>query len=183
MVSISSYSKQELIIHKLRHNIHSAAAEFAISPEIVGGIILDELQRRGLQDDLEEIIARIFPRLVYWANWSIGVAQFKPKTAELVYSELLEDYPRPAALVRSLLDDAVSCRLVAAYCRYIINLWKPVYPQAENTNIDQNGARLLGTLYSLEATGTWGVNDNPIFNNRGEAIVSSMPKIRQLIQD
>lgn len=154
MVSISSWSKKELKIHHLRHHIHTVAKEFCVSPEIVGAIILDELERRSLVDDIKEILGMILPQLVYRADWSIGIAQFKPKTAELVYNQLLNNYPSKTEIVRSLLNDTHSCSLVAAYCRYIINLWKPVYPQAENTDINQNGARLLGTLYSLEATGT-----------------------------
>lgn len=182
MVSLSGRSGNELKIYRLREEIRRSAAEFRLSPEIVGAIVLDELERRSFEDDIEEILAVILPGLVYRFDWSIGIAQIKPKTAELVYRELLGNCPKPNQIVRSLLDEKISCRLVAAYCRHMINLWRDAFPPAENTGLDGDGARLLGTLYSLDPTGTWGVNDRPIFNDRGEGIVANMPKIRPLIE-
>lgn len=182
MESLSERSGNELKIYRLRDEIRRAAAEFRLSPEIVGAIVLDELERRSFEDDIEEVLAVILPGLVYRANWSIGIAQIKPKTAEFVYRERLGNCLEPHQIVRSLLDEKISCRLVAAYCRHTIDLWRDAFPPAENTDIDGDGARLLGTLYSLEPTGTWGVNDRPIFNDRGEGIVATMPKIRTLIE-
>lgn len=177
----SKLSKNELKIHHLRDQIHKAAIEFDVSPEIVGAIILDELERRSLEDDIEEILSALWPGLVYFADWSIGIAQIKPKTAERVYTEIIGECPTPTKIVTSLLDEGISCRIVAGYLRYIINLWKEVYPAAEDTHINGNGAKLMGTLYSMEVSGNRGVNSHPRFNPRAEGIVASMPRIHDLI--
>jgi hypothetical protein len=180
-MQLSKLSKIEYQVYCLRHPIKAAAKEFNISPEIIGAILLDELKRRSLEDDIEEILAKIIPQLVYYADWSIGVAQIKPKTAERTYQAILKQQPSPEVIVKSLLDARVSCRLIAAYIRYIINLWKSTYPPAEQTEINANGAKLVGTLYSMGEMGCRGVNANPKFNRRGEAIVASMPLIHDLI--
>lgn len=180
-MQLSKLSKQEQQVYLLRDQIKAAAVEFNISAEIVGAILLDELKRRSLEDDIEEILALIFPRLVYFADWSIGVAQIKPKTAENIYKSILKQQHPPQIIVKSLLDSGNSCRLIAAYIRQIINLWKSTYPPAEKTDINADGAKLVGTLYSIGEMGSRGINASPQFNRRGEAIVASMPLIRDLI--
>ncbi len=180
-MKLSKLPQQEYQVYILRNSIKKAADEFKVSAEIVGAILLDELHRRSLEDDLEEILAVVFPQLVYWADWSIGIAQIKPKTAERTYINVIGEPPQPRVIVKSLLNHGVSCRLVAAYIRYIINLWKSAYPAAEQTCMNGNGAKLVGTLYSIGETGSRGVHSSPQFNHRAEEIVATMPKIHDLI--
>ncbi|MGB3404673.1 MAG: hypothetical protein WBA77_18455 [Microcoleaceae cyanobacterium] len=180
-MQLSNLSKIEYQVYCLRDPIKAAAIEFNVSPEIIGAILLDELQRRSLEDDIEEILAQFIPQLVYYADWSIGIAQIKPKTAERTYQAILKQQHHPNFIVKSLLDASVSCRLIAAYIRYIINLWKSTYPPAEQTEINASGAKLVGTLYSMGEMGSRGVNASPQFNRRGEGIVATMPLIHDLI--
>ncbi|MGK7933548.1 MAG: hypothetical protein AB4041_19230 [Microcystaceae cyanobacterium] len=180
--NIQTLSPSEVKIYHLRDTIKAVGKEFAIAPELIGAIIWDELERRSMEDDLQGLLSLVQPNLVYQHNWSIGIAQIKPKTAENVYQEVLKEQKSSTEIVQALIDDHECCRICGGYLKYIIELWKPQYSEVELTNYGEEGAKLLATLYSIGERGTRGINSKPQFSARGEKIVEMMPRIKGLIE-
>jgi len=137
-----------------------------IEAELVGAIILDELQRRGFEDDLQEWL----PQLAALTNASLGPAQMKPSVVEeLVTAGLVAQPPhweqKKSELIQSwLLDPQKSAQLVAARLEHIVCHW------AKGGVDISDKPQILATLYSLGLVGQAGVHDNPQANERGEKI-------------
>jgi hypothetical protein len=181
--NLQNLSHSERKIYDLKDTIKEVGKEFGITPELIGAIIWDELERRSMEDDFQGLLSLIRPNLVYQHNWSIGIAQVKPKTAEKVYQAVLKQKKSPTEIVQALINDHECCRVCGGYLKYIIELWKPQYNEVELTSYGEKGAKLLATLYSIGERGTKGINSQPQFSVRGEMIVEMMPRIKALIED
>ena len=172
----------EAIVHVLRGAILTAAQRWDVSPEIVGAVLWDELERRSLASWGIDLLAGAMPGLAARADLSLGLPQIRPSlVARARTAQGLAAIPR-ATVVRQLLDPAGGCELLALICRHIIDLWSPVYPDAARSGVGESGARLIGTVYSIGCCGAWGVNPQPMFSRRGLAIAASMELVTQLLQ-
>ncbi|MDY6994141.1 MAG: hypothetical protein SVR94_16265 [Pseudomonadota bacterium] len=137
-----------------------------IEADLVGAIILDELQRRGFEDDLQEWL----PQLATLTNASLGPAQMKPSVVEDLVAAGLIVQPihwekKKSEIIQSwLLDPQKSAQLVAARLEHIVRHW------AKGGVDISDKPQILATLYSLGLVGQAGIHDNPQANERGEKI-------------
>jgi surface antigen/nucleoid-associated protein YgaU len=167
-------SSNESNIYSRRHDIKKAANEFGVSAELLGSIILDELNRRDFQDDTQDFIAQYNPMLVYEQDWSIGIAQMKPKTALTIFENYLGFCPTPESLIKSLLNDSQACRLVAAWIVNTIKEWSVKDPSISKQY------DILATLYS-RGYSAGEIKSNPQPNDRGTAIANNMQRINNIV--
>jgi subtilisin family serine protease/surface antigen len=168
------FTGNELKIYSLRDAIKNAARDSSVSPELVGSIIFDELNRRGIDDNVQDSLASRFPFPgLIPDNLSLGIAQMQVGTAK----QLLDTVDNKAA-IRALLTESEACKLVAKYIRYFIEQWKRQYPEIEQMKNGSKSAAVLATLYS-QGVGT--PKSNPVPNDRGEAIASNMARISYIL--
>lgn len=172
---------EEAMVHALRGPIRTAAERWAVSPEIVGAVLWDELERRRRRTWILDLLAGLCPSLAARADLSLGLPQIRPSlVAEARSAQGLPELDR-ATIVRQLLDPTQACDLLGLLCRHIIDLWADVYPDARLTGCGDSGARLIGTVYSIGCRGAWGVHPNPLFSRRGLAIAASMELVSELL--
>lgn len=170
-----------------------------ISADLIGAIMLDELQRRDWLDDIQDIESR-FLNLAYTrplkhlGRWllstllkpvediSLGPAQMKPTVVEdLIQEQLIakpanwDKHPIDIA-VKWLLDPHKSAELIGARLEQIVRHW------AKGGVDISDKPEILGTLYSIGLVGQAGINDHPQANERGKTIAKELRiKVRQIL--
>ena len=174
-------------------------AESEISADLIGAIMLDELQRRDWLDNIQDIESR-FLNSVYTkplkklGRWllsktlkpiddiSLGPAQMKPTVVEDLIQEQLIVKPdhweqqKVDITTKWLLDPQKSAELVGARLEQIVRHW------AKGGVDISNKPEIIGTLYSIGLVGQAGVNDHPRANKRGEKIANELqPRVRQIL--
>ena len=170
-----------------------------ISADLIGAIMLDELQRRDWLDNIQDIESR-FLNSVYTkplkklGRWllsktlkpiddiSLGPAQMKPTVVEDLIQEQLIVKPdhweqqKVDITTKWLLDPQKSAELIGARLEQIVRHW------AKGGVDISNKPEILGTLYSIGLVGQAGVNDHPRANKRGEKIANELqPRVRQIL--
>ncbi|MGB8690488.1 MAG: transglycosylase SLT domain-containing protein [Microcoleus sp.] len=171
-------TSNEKRVRSLKSQIEAAGKEFNISKSLLGSIVLDELNRRSLEDDFQDGLAQLFPQLAYDQNYSLGISQIKPNTAVEVFEKVLNLSPTTNYLIKSLLDDSQSVRIAAGRIKQIVDTWKVKYPKASDLTNGSDGSKLVGTLYSL---GLGIPKENPSFNERGEKIAMQMSRVERIL--
>ncbi|MEQ8960185.1 MAG: SH3 domain-containing protein, partial [Coleofasciculus sp. C2-GNP5-27] len=162
----------DLKIYKLRSAIKNSAKEYDVSPELVGAILFDELERRTWEDSLQDSLARISPGFVFEQDYSVGIAQMKPTTAKGVFESVMGYCPTKEVIVQWLIDDSKACKLVAAWIKKMINEWHIEYPDI------QNRSDIIATLYSLPYRKP---HSSPNSNDRGQEIANNMSRIGEIL--
>lgn len=76
---------------------------------------------------------------------------------------------------RALMNDKTNIMYVAAYLRYIQDIWKNKYPQISGKS------DILGTLYNIGEYGKNGVNSNPQSNDFGKTVKKNYGKMQGLL--
>ena len=160
-------------IFSIRDSIKDVSRSQKVSSNLVGAIILDELKKRGLDDDLQDLIAaNPLSRWILPDNISLGWAQMQIGLAkELLKKERDE-------VITILLDPTKAAELVARRVRQTMDRWKSNYPEIENLTNNSKGSTILGTLYSQ---GLGNPKSNPQSNTRGEEIALNMSRIGEII--
>lgn len=169
-----------------------------ISAELIGAIMLDELQRRDWLDHIQDIESRFLNSytrpLKNMGRWllsrmlkpiddiSLGPAQMKPSVIEdLIQEELVAkpenwDNQKIDISIKWLLDPHKSAELIGARLEQMVRHW------AKGGVDISNKPEILGTLYSIGLVGRTGVNPNPQANERGEKIATELrKKVRQIL--
>jgi len=157
-----------------------------VDADIIGAIILDELQRKGFDDSVQDLSAKfihfyegVFENVERWLlsnifkdieDMSLGSAQIKPNVVyDLVTNGFIEkpsnwEEDKLDITINWLLDPHKSAELVGARIEQTIVHW------AKGKVDISNRPEILGTLYSLGLTGRSGVHDKPNSNSRGDNI-------------
>ena len=174
-------------------------AESEISADLIGAIMLDELQRRDWLDNIQDIESRFLNSaytkpLKNFGRWllstmlkpiddiSLGPAQMKPTVVEdLIREQLIAtpenwDKHKIDITIKWLLDPPKSAELIGARLEQIVRYW------AKGGVDISNKPEILGTLYSIGLVGQAGVNDHPQANERGEKIANELRlRVRQIL--
>lgn len=149
-----------------RQLIFDAARHFSIDPYLLGAIILDELSRAAIIEEISDILLLYF----IGVNTSVGIAQIKIDTAKGL---IKEGYYNPNLNDRKLSQENIgkATRLylysyviqpkhniffAAAKMKETIDRWMPIVDISNKPDI-------IGTLYSLERN----PHPNPKPNGRG----------------
>lgn len=90
-----------------------------LNPDLLLGLLaIEDLNRGGLYRLVENVLVRIFPEFVLKRDFSLGLAQMKPRTIERELG--LEVSGRNLSrLMQSTFSIAVSARLLGKYCKQI----------------------------------------------------------------
>jgi hypothetical protein len=187
----------ELHIYNLRSQIKSAAASQGVDANLVAAILLDEYNRRGWEDSLQDTEAQFIiayeglledAEVGMWeatvgdlATTSFGDAQMNLNVVEELVDKGYVD--KPADWDSDHLDSSLKLAtnrqmaptLVAARVKQTIDHWKK-----GGVDISSNYA-VLGTLYSMGLTGRSGVNPNPQPNARGTQIDGYRSRMGQIL--
>jgi predicted chitinase len=210
----SKMTDEERYIYRNRKAIREAARKIdtksfpiylknpKIDADLVGAIMLDELQRRDFGDDIQETEARFIKwyeggiekierKLLSMTfkpieDISIGPAQMKPSVVEdLVNKGLIKkpsdwDNNKIDISIDWLLSPEKSAELVGARLEQIVTHWAKGSP---NNGVDiSDKPEILGTLYSIGLTGRGGINPDPKSNERGEKIANELrEKARKIL--
>lgn len=184
-------------IFTLRNEINTAAAESGVDPSLVAAILLDEYNRRGPEDSIQDLEARFIIAYEGWLEstevflWesmfgdldttSFGDAQMNLGTAEDLVENGYVDEPadwdsdRLDSKLRLTTNSQMAPYLVAGRLRQTIDHWS-------NGGVDiSNMPDILGTLYSIGLTGQSGVNPDPRPNPRGTQIAEYMPRMSVIL--
>jgi hypothetical protein len=170
-----------------------------ISADLIGAIMLDELQRRDWLDNIQDIESRFLNSaytkpLKNLGRWllsktfkpiddiSLGPAQMKPTVVEDLIQEQLIVKPdhweqqKVDIITKWLLDPQKAAELIGARLEQIVRHW------AKGGVDISNKPEILGTLYSIGLVGQAGVNDHPRANERGEKIANELRlRVRQIL--
>jgi len=196
----NNLSGNEQKIYQLRAQIRAAAAARNVDEALVAAILMDELNRRGPEDAIQDAEARfligyegVFERVenTLWdaipgmdsiQDTSFGSAQMNPSTlTDMVNGGHFDkpadwDTDRLDSQLRTLLNDNLAPALIAGRARQIIEHWK------NNGGADlTNRPEIIGTLYSIGLQGRSGVHNNPQPNSRGTAIANSMGRMSTIL--
>jgi hypothetical protein len=185
-------------VRRLAEPIRCAAGQYAVQPEIIAAILVDEIIRSDVVDELQVSWAKSYAnsapgnghrRLKFW-QWispkpieeqSFGLSQMTLKAyTSLQKAGYLPVKSAAETPLKTALADLVSSRnapvLIAARLRQTIDLWG-------NEGVDIScQPEILGTLYSMGLTGFQGVHPEPRANPRGLQIAQSLPAIRALLE-
>lgn len=182
-------SKATKIIVKYRKEIKAAGKKYSVDPVIVGGCIYAEQKRN----------VNFVDTLTDWVGFygvldtSIGIGQVKVSTAIM-----LEDKgyvsktkktdggwkiplvgfvhgTRTMAVAKRLENNKCNITYVAAYLKYWIDDWKPVYPK-----IGKKPA-ILGTLYNL-GDNAKDANPNPKPNEFGKYVKKKYKYVKKKLK-
>lgn len=169
-----------------------------VDADLIGAIILDELERRDVWDTVQETGARFFDlcegsleRVGHWLLHktfkpltiiSLGPAQMKPFVVEELVAEGLIAKPpsweedKTDIIVQWLLNPQKVPELVGARLEQIVRHWA-------KGNIDiSDRPEILATLYSIGLTGKAGIHANPQANTRGRRIAQTLrQQVRTMI--
>ncbi len=169
-----------------------------IHADLIGAIMLDELQRRDWLDLLQDVEARLITSqygstitkieqrilskvLKPIAEISLGPAQMKCfVVAELVQEQLITKPPnwennQLSISIKWLLDPQKSAELIGARLEQTVRYW------AKNSVDISSQPAILATLYSIGLVSNAGVHHNPTASKRGERINHELRKIVQKI--
>lgn len=75
----------------------------------------------------------------------------------------------------ALMNDTTNIQYVAAYLKYIQNLWINKYPEIDGKS------DILGTLYNIGEYGSNGVNSSPSANPFGQTVKDNYQKMQELL--
>ena len=174
-------------------------AKNEISADLIGAIMLDELQRRDWLDNIQDIESRLLNStytkpLKNFGRWllstllkpiddiSLGPAQMKPTVVEDLIQEKLITKPanwdkqKIDIIIKWLLEPPKAAELISARLEQIVRHW------AKGGVDISNKPEILGTLYSIGLVGQAGVNDHPQANERGEKIANELRlRVRQIL--
>jgi hypothetical protein len=187
----------ELHIYNLRSQINAAASAHGVDARLVAAILLDEYNRRGLEDSLQDTEAQFIiayegalerAEVGLWestvgdlATTSFGASQMNLNVVEELVDKGYVNKPADwdtdhlDSSLRLATDNNMAPTLVAARVHQTIDHWK-----ASGVDISTR-PEILGTLYSMGLTGRSGVNPNPQPNARGTQIAGYMPRMGQIL--
>lgn len=168
-----------------------------IESDLIGAIIIDELQRRDFSDSMQDIEAKFIKYyeggledVERWLlkntfkeieNISLGSSQMKPNVVfDLVHNDYIEkpdnwSMDKLDISIKWLLDPRMSAKLVAARVEQTVEHW------AEGGVDISNRPEIIGTLYSLGLTGEGGVHGSPKSTKRGERIGNELKNLAKKI--
>lgn len=159
--------------------IRGAGKEYDIDSVLVGAILEDEGNRRGVEDFFQERLMSFFSQDTV-EDWSIGDSQMKFETLyDLVDNGYIEkpdnwDSDRFDLAKDMLTDDDLAPTLVAARLRQTIDYWEA----QGGPNLSER-PEILATLYSIGLTGDQGVHSNPQPSERGKGILELFDDVRE----
>lgn len=173
----------EHVMEKLsphRTLVFDAAEHFSIDPYLLGGIIIDEIARANVIEEISDVLLLSF---VGW-NSSAGVAQVKMETARgLIRQGYYNPNPRDgklskknigtvprAYLYKYVVQPKHSIFFAAAHVRALIDRWLPFVDISDRPDI-------IGTLYSLKRD----PHPNPQPNDRGRQIAGKFYRLAKRI--
>ncbi len=187
----------EAHIYKLKEQIKSAASAQGVDANLVAAILLDEYNRRGIEDSLQDTEAGFIiayegmledAEVAMWeatvgdlATTSFGDAQMNLNVSEELVNKGYVAKPADwdsdhlDSSLRLATNSQMAPTLVAARIHQTIDHWN-----AGGVDISRNYA-VLGTLYSMGLTGRSGVNPNPQPNARGTQIDGYRSRMGQIL--
>lgn len=181
----TSEVEAEKIIKDNADTIIKAGEKFNVNPAIIAGCIYAE---QTINVDVKD---KYIDPLVYsyGIDVSLGIGQVRISTAKKVESKgympriIVDDFGisngEESIIVnqennmraRALMNDKTNIMYVAAYLRYIQDIWKNKYPQISGKS------DILGTLYNIGEYGKNGVNSNPQSNDFGKTVKKNYGKM------
>ena len=185
----TSEVEAEKIIKDNADTIIKAGEKFNVNPAIIAGCIYAE---QTINVDVKD---KYIDPLVYsyGIDVSLGIGQVRISTAKKVESKgympriIVDDFGisngEESIIVnqennmraRALMNDKTNIMYVAAYLRYIQDIWKNKYPQISGKS------DILGTLYNIGEYGKNGVNSNPQSNDFGKTVKKNYGKMQGLL--
>ncbi len=156
MIMIDGYPRmtREHVTEKLaphRTLVFDAAAQFSIDPYLLGGIIIDEIARASM---FEEILDVLLPSFIGW-NASAGIAQVKMETARGL---IKSDYYNPNTSDKKLSKENIGQTSRSYLYTYVVKPKHSIYFAAARMRalIDEwesvgdigNKPEIIATLYS-----------------------------------
>jgi hypothetical protein len=187
----------EAHIYGLRTQINAAARAQGVDASLVAAILLDEYNRRGFEDSVQDTEAAFIIAYEGWledaevgmweatmgdlATTSFGDSQMTLNVAEELVNRGYVDEPADwdsdhlDSSLKLVTDSNMAPTLVAARVHQTIDHW-----QNGGVDISTNYA-VLGTLYSMGLTGRSGINPNPQPNARGTQINGYRTRMAQIL--